>query len=235
MSSPERHPVVEYALTFVRRYTTIIRIRRFLRDVWWSVAGRSLKNPTVPTAVGSILFVCKGNICRSPFAGALARRYLSAAQSAHLGCHSAGITASQAARPPQVGCDAAAAYETTLLDHRPELLTEALMAAHGMVVVMEASQLHQLRRQYAQFHDRLFLLPLFERESHWGFQRYNIADPYGHPAEAYAACYRRIDNAIRALLPLLVRADQNIGPLPSSQQEPRSLLDSRSLQTSASG
>jgi protein-tyrosine phosphatase len=233
MSSTERHPAVEYALTFVRRYTPIIKIRRFLRDLWWSVAGRSLNNPTVPKLVGSIVFVCKGNICRSPFAAALATRYLLAAQSAHLRCHSAGITASQAARPPQEACEAATAYETSMLDHRPELLTEAIIDAYDMVVVMEASQLRQLRRQYAQFQHRLFLLPLFEPESPWGFQRYNISDPYGHPAEAYAACYRRIDNAIRALLPLLVRAAPDIGTLPSrEQQPPGSLLNSRSLHTS---
>lgn len=43
-------------------------IKDYLREAWWCNYGRSLENARVPAKPTSLLSICKGIICRSPFA-----------------------------------------------------------------------------------------------------------------------------------------------------------------------
>jgi protein-tyrosine phosphatase len=170
-----------------------------LRRLRWTLAGRAVKNPPLPVLLDSVLFVCLGNICRSPFAAAIAGRRLQE-RGADVRCGSAGIRTTQGARPPGFACEAAAAYGLSLLDHQATTLNSALVAAHDLIVVMEVRHLRALRTTYPNASDRLVLLPLFDVEASSAEERYNIADPFGQPQDSFDACYRRIDRAVERLL-----------------------------------
>jgi protein-tyrosine phosphatase len=174
--------------------------KRTARDLWWHVRGRGVQNPPLPAEVRSILFVCLGNICRSPFAELIAARQLDALGLAHIRCASAGIRATQAAAPPGDACAVARKFGISLAAHRPQLLTRDLVNAHDMVIVMEMAQLAQLRAAYPDAADRLFLMPLFEGDERSGYDGYNIADPFSLPRTAYEVCYRRLDRAVASLI-----------------------------------
>jgi len=166
----------------------------------------------MPREVRTLLFVCLGNICRSPFAAALAERRL-ASDGAGIRCLSAGLNTSQAARSPQEACHAAGAYGLSLDTHEPRPLTKELMQGADMVVVMEHSQLHAVRQAYPQYSDRVFLLSLFDAHGRRPYERYNIADPFGQPPAMYDDCYRRIAAAVDAiavaLAPITTRSVQS--------------------------
>ena len=49
-------------------------IKGTTREFYWRIYGRAIQNPQMPDAPGSFLFICKGNICRSPFAEHLAKK-----------------------------------------------------------------------------------------------------------------------------------------------------------------
>ena len=49
------------------------RLGFYLRDWRWRLAGKQFDRPVLPEGIGSIVFVCKGNICRSALAEAVAR------------------------------------------------------------------------------------------------------------------------------------------------------------------
>ncbi len=164
-----------------------------VRDAIWTLRGGTISNPTLPASVVSMLFVCKGNICRSPFAAALAERR---AGSQQIVCRSAGLDVSQAARAPREACDAAARYGIPLGAHRPTPLTAEAIQANDMTIVMEAAQLALLRSLYPSFSSRFFLLPLFDGSRSAGYQRYNIADPFGQPLDSFVSCYQRIDRVL---------------------------------------
>lgn len=187
-----------WALTRARRHPVAMWLKGAARDVRWRLKGRVVENPPVPGRVDSVLFVCLGNICRSPFAGRLAGQRRLGSTDSLIVSRSAGIRTKQAGRSPREACDAAAEYDIALDDHRPVPLTPELVGAHDLIVVMEAQQLLDLRATYPDAADRIVLLPLFDTTAA-GFARYNIEDPFLRPFPAYQECYRRIDRAVTAL------------------------------------
>ena len=163
-----------------------------------------LRNPPLPPSVRSILFICKGNICRSPFAAYLADR-ISAELKLAVTCHSAGIVPSTDGRCPPEATRAAIRYGVRLAHHVPVGLNRRLAAAHDLIVVMEAGQSAELRRRWPDLAPRLVLLaPYGQSGNNSGdpYSRFNISDPFGKDAGAFDACYGRISGCWRRLLEL---------------------------------
>jgi protein-tyrosine phosphatase len=189
-------------VTLVTRHPAVMAVRRSLRDARWTVRGRNVANPPMPPAVRSLLFVCLGNICRSPFAAHLAARRLAAAGAADVRCASAGIRTTQGAASPAEACSVAESYGCSLRDHRPALLTRELIAAHDLIVVMERGQQTRLCASYPEAAGRIFLLSLFDDQA-GGYARFHIEDPFGGALDRYEACYRRIDRSLSRLIAAL--------------------------------
>jgi protein-tyrosine phosphatase len=187
-------------ISSVLKHPLVLRAKAPLRNVWWALKGRGTRNPPIPARVESMLFVCLGNICRSPFGAELAKRLLPEAGKGHIRCASAGIRPSQDRQSPRDACRASAGYGISLEEHVPQALTRELMASHDMVVVMEWRQLEELRAAYPEHHDRIFLLSLFDDAAENAYERLNIADPFGRPVVAFEECYRRIDRSLRRCL-----------------------------------
>jgi protein-tyrosine phosphatase len=180
----------------VLTHPAVMRVKPSLRRAWWRFKGRGTSNPPLPARVDSVLFVCLGNICRSPFAEWIARRLFAAAGHASIRCASAGIRPSQAARSPEPACHAASRFDVSLTAHTPQELTRDMMTGFDVVVVMEWSQLQELRATYPDLQNRIVLLSLLDPSAADAYERYNIADPFGHQPAAYDACYDRINRAL---------------------------------------
>lgn len=172
-------------------------LKRAVRDAWWTWKGRAITNPPLPVNPRSILFVCLGNICRSPFAEAIAARRAAELSEWPIRFASAGLCAREKAAPADARA-AAGVFGVSLDAHRPQPMTMEL-AASDMIVVMEPHQMEQLHADYPTVRGRVFLLALFDREAA-GLERFHIADPYACSPDVYEACYRRIDRAVSALL-----------------------------------
>lgn len=181
----------------VLTHPVVVALKRRIRGARWLVAGAGVRNPVISSPVTSVLFVCLGNICRSPFGALRARCLLAEAGRTDVKCGSAGIRTSQGARAPVDAVTAARQYGVSLDHHVPLALTRQLVARHDMVIVMEASQADQLRALYPEFRDRIFLLALYDDTPGGAYERCNIADPFGQPLVAFEACYWRIERALR--------------------------------------
>lgn len=188
------------ALRTILTSPVAMRIKRPLRELWWSVKGVPVANPAMPANVQSILFACLGNICRSPFAARLAALRLARVGQAGVRVASAGLHTRIDARSPREACEASARYGLLLEDHRPVSLTRQLVDDHDLIVVMDADQLTEARALYPHAAGKVVLLSLFDPLATAGYERLNIADPYGQPHEAFVACYERIDRAVVALI-----------------------------------
>jgi protein-tyrosine phosphatase len=192
-------------ITEFLRSPAVMRIKHVVRDAWWRLRRRSIAAPRLPDRVPSMLFVCKGNICRSPFAERLALRRLQEQGLHDVRVASAGYHAAQAARPPAHAVDVAGGYGVALDDHRPLAVTRELLEAHAITVVFEVEHVERLAREFPAYRDRLVLLPLYAAAAPRGYARYNIADPFGRPRDSFTACYAAIDDALSALIAALPR------------------------------
>ena len=164
------------------------------------MSGRGISNPPFPRRVTSLLFICQGNICRSPFAAALAGKLLMDAGHTGLSCRSAGLRTNQGAAPPPEACEAAAAFRVSLAGHVPVQLDRTLLDDNTVLVVMEARHMQAVRAAYPDVSDKVILLPLFGGSSRTGYAAYNIADPFGQTRATFDACYTRIEKHLRLLL-----------------------------------
>jgi protein-tyrosine phosphatase len=199
-------------LRVLSRSPTAKRLRQSLRDAFWRVRGAWIRNPRLPVHAQSILFVCKGNICRSPFASALASSVLAERGRSDVRCGSAGLQPSKDGVCPPAAIAAAAAYgvDSALNRHEPVALTTELVDTYDLILVMEAWQLAALRGRWPQRRAHFFLLPLFASDDVTGSaERFNIQDPFGKDAGEFDRVYRRTEIAVRALIARLTASVVN--------------------------
>lgn len=179
------------------------KIKLHGRDLFWGIFGHFLVNPPFPKKPQSFLFICKGNVCRSPFAEYLARKMVKNGLWKAAEFSSAGLKVSIRNPPPSAAISAARQFGVSLKDHFSTQLTTEMMEKNDIVLVMEGCQFKELRRLYPQFKNKVFLTPLYARNEEKGsgyYDRYNIQDPYGGRTEDFVACFRRINRCIEATL-----------------------------------
>jgi protein-tyrosine-phosphatase len=176
-------------------------LRRFTRDAIWSVLAFGLRNPPLAGPPRSLMFVCKGNICRSPFAELAAKRWLDRAGIFQVDCSSSGLEAVPGTPSPREAVEAASELGVLLTQHRSTTYALELAGAGGAIVVFEVGHFVQLRR-HRTLRERVLLLPLFlPREmTGWGYRRVAIEDPYGKPIAHFRRVYETIELALDAFL-----------------------------------
>ena len=123
----------------------------------------------------SILFVCAGNTCRSPFAAAVARR------EGHADVVSAGLGAYAGDRPPDDAIVIARELGYDLSAHRARRLTEEMVERADVVVGMTAAHVAA-----AGAGARLL------GES-------DLDDPIGRGRDTYRRVYAQIETDVRNL------------------------------------
>ena len=207
MSAPGRARAPERGLARLigtaLRHPVVLPIKRRLVDAVWRWRGRTLANPPLPAGpIRQVLFLCQGNICRSPFAALRAQQLLDAAGASAIRCVSGGLKASQSPVSPPDAVAAGAAYGVVLGGHAATDTTPEQLAAADVIVVMEVAHVDRVRRRAPQCADRVHLLALDDpdRRRYGGRERVNLLDPFGHDAAAFVHCYRRIDAALHVFV-----------------------------------
>lgn len=141
----------------------------------------------------TILMVCTGNLCRSPMAAALLRRYLDD-DDARRGWRvfSAGLWAEDG-EPPSTGAVMAMAERgIDLTGHRSRRLTPQMVEEADLILGMAPQHVEALRQAFPEARDRIYLLAEMAGESH------GIADPYGLSSVVYRVTANEIERLIRA-------------------------------------
>jgi protein-tyrosine phosphatase len=184
------------------------RVKDPLRNAFWALYGRGIRNPaTIPDAT-SFLFVCRGNICRSPFCAGIAGKISTERNRGSIVSESAGIEVAHSLPPPEDAILAADRFGVDLRGHRSRKVDDVLLERFDAVVVMEAWQYLHMRKIFPGFREKIFLLPLFEgegsaRENH--YHAFHIGDPFGKPIEQFRLCFQRIERSVDAMLETMAR------------------------------
>lgn len=152
----------------------------------------------------SILVVCLGNICRSPYAEYRLTGELSRAGLDDVHVVSAGFILP--GRPsPEAARRVAARRGLDLEDHRSRVVTPSMVREADVALVMAPRQLTQLRQVAAAEQGGLpIVLGDLDPEP---IDRRTIIDPYDQSDEVFEAVYARIDRCCRALVEALPCAE----------------------------
>ena len=144
-----------------------------------------------------MLFVCKGNICRSPFAAVYFEAKLKEGGS-HIKVHSAGLdtTAGKEAHP--LASIAAQQHDLSLQAHVTTPLTQVLVNHADLILVMEQLHYAKLLQLYPEAKGKVFRLGYFNNTL-----AIDIGDPYDGTLEDFEVCYRVIRQSCDSLLKYL--------------------------------
>ncbi len=160
--------------------------------------------PDAVTSTGttSVLFVCLGNICRSPMAEGIFRHLLAECDLAHrFHIDSAGTGAWHIGEPPDERATAVAARHGITLTGAARQLQVDDLHRFDHVVAMDRQNLEDIRAlaRSAGLTARVHLLRDFDPEADGAGAR-DVPDPYFGGAGGFEAVYRLIRRSCEALL-----------------------------------
>jgi len=143
-----------------------------------------------------ILFVCTGNICRSPFAEGLLKKLVQKKGLDGIVADSAGLLALTGNSATGLAQKVAAEYDVDLSDHLAKSVKEDIVDRSDLMLVMENSHAKDLLDAFPEAESKVFLIRRFAR---FGSKNRGVADPYGLNYEAYRFCFLDIQDCISGL------------------------------------
>jgi protein-tyrosine-phosphatase len=182
--------------TLVREHwTRLVRaIKRRSRNVYL----RYLQQPRLigrlrRRKIDRVLFLCHGNICRSPLAAALAAR-----QFPNAAFLSAGFYPATGRSSPDFVLSAAGKLGVDLVAHRSQLVSAQLINEAGLVVIMDVRNRELLKIEFPHALEKTVFLGMLLPQP-----KLEIKDPYDYP-DSMGAISSEINCAIEQLGGLLM-------------------------------
>ena len=143
-----------------------------------------------------LVFVCTGNMCRSPIAEYLLRDRLGS--NADWQIASAGVLAADGQAASAEAIRVMAERGIDMAGHRSRMLDRELVDAASLVVVMTGGHRDQIRllHPHPEVMQKMFLLKSFDTRMRGG----DVDDPIGMSVEVYRGVRDEIDAALPGLM-----------------------------------
>ena len=168
--------------------------KRVLQSLCDSVAYRFGRRQAGIGKIRRLVFVCKGNICRSAFA----EHYLrSLGAGANVRIESCGLDVDQGGGPPPEAVQIAGELGLDMSAHRSKGIIECDLQGADLVVAMEYGQYLRLRKQFPSPKGKVRLLRDF---APWPESlACNLYDPFGLGEKEFRRCFIRMERALIGL------------------------------------
>ncbi len=146
--------------------------------------------------INRFLFICDGNICRSPFAAEYHSHRLAAASHSDVAVESAGLFGPGRSSPPEA-IQAARERGVDLTHHRSATVTAESLGPGTLGFVMDPRQARELSRRFPTVRMRVLVLGDLDPAP---IDTRRIFDPILHPIEVFRGVYDRIQRCVDELV-----------------------------------
>ena len=184
----------------------LVRSLHAVEDRWLHSRRRRLARKHLADAglPGAVLFVCHGNLCRSPYAAGAFRKLLAPSIGRQVRVDSAGFITP--GRPsPATAIAAAGARGIDLSTHRSKPLMVDRVNGATLVVVMDGDQAHAVARRFRVPRQRIVLLGDLDPQP---IEQRAIEDPMERPRDVFDRVYARIDRCLEEWVKVLFEDDR---------------------------
>jgi protein-tyrosine-phosphatase/predicted ATP-grasp superfamily ATP-dependent carboligase len=178
-------PAAFYRLRTMRQAGLTMPLKYVCRTLTRSGRYRPLRQE-----VRSVVFICHGNIMRSPMAEALVR-----AAAPDIRVESAGTFAVPNRNADSRAARIAAEFGISLDNHRARPITREMVAAAGLLVVMDYTNYIVLTERFPEAAGKTILFGSLERGA-----PFEIDDPYEGTLDDVRIAYRRIQTCSQRLV-----------------------------------
>src|SRR5436309_4064231 len=155
----------------------------------------------------TVLFVCTGNVCRSPMAEGI---FCKAVQGrGDFRVRSAGLGATEGQPPSPYAVQAVRELGIDISSQRSRMLTPELVHQADFIFGMTHSHIDTVILLYPQAAEKTFLLREFDETL--AFFEKDIVDPIGGSYDAYVNCRDQIEQGIASMLGFLEAEEGVLG------------------------
>ncbi len=143
----------------------------------------------------AILFLCLGNICRSPLAERYLRERVTTTEFDCSMVRSAGFIQKEGRSSPEAAVAAAREFGVDLADHRSQCVDETLLRESDLVLLMDAWNYWYLKRDYPDALEKAYFVRSFDASP-----EFEIEDPYDADQATFRRVYGEVTGGVDAFL-----------------------------------
>ena len=155
----------------------------------------------------TVLFICTGNVCRSPMAEGIFRHAVQGRGNYQV--LSAGLGAMEGQPPSPYAVQAVKELGIDISGQRSRMLTPDLVQQADFIFGMTHSHIDTVMLLYPQAAEKTFLLREFDETLDW-FEK-DISDPIGGSYDVYLNCRDQIEQGIVTLLRFIEQGQPAVG------------------------
>lgn len=151
-----------------------------------------------------VLFVCLGNICRSPLAqGILEKKIKEKGLSDKIQVDSSGTSKYHIGEPPDSRTLANAKENDLILDHQARQFGKKDFRDFDYILAMDAANLENIQKldQTKEFEDKVMLMRVFDDQA----KNADVPDPYFGGEEGFQNVYDILERSVSNFLDWLIK------------------------------
>jgi protein-tyrosine-phosphatase len=163
------------------------------------------------TNIRSVLFVCTGNICRSPLAEYFFRDYVTKkGDGGRFDVGSAGVYALDGNHATYEAIEAGRQWRLDLKQHHARAIDRDMMASSDYILVMTQAHRNWLLHQYPGYENKIYLTLLFPRHlSGEPPVQTDVPDPIGESVDYYLKVLEMLEPVLPDIHRVALEEDQS--------------------------